>query len=193
MVTDPTDTNKLSSGEAMSAEPLTPDEIEARREVIADTSIVDPEPPEIDPNKVLHFNLSTLAEDETDLAVVIDRLNDLLLAFSMICDDAKGNRETLAMVAQKTSAMKGPHTSKSRVQPEVVLKLGEHVDEKGAVVWLQDRLSGWAPGQRYFNASKITDELNAAGFTDRRGQRYDQRAMQQLARMGCKPYQGRWD
>ncbi len=170
---------------------LTADEIEARQEVIEDMSIDDPEPPAIDPTVHLTLDLSTLPDDP-DFALVVERLNEALLAISFLCETAGITESTLAMVTAKTKYMRGAYVKPKQSEKPKEPGLGAHELERPAVTWLKERLQTWTPGQRYVVLSTLTDEVRAAGLFDRRGRPFDQSQVATLVKMGGK-YKGRFD
>ncbi len=138
-----------------------------------------------------HWCINTLS-DNAPLSQVIERLNDLMLVCAFIFDGGAIDRNTLAMVREKTQFMRGAYVKPKPAAQAEALPLGAHPDEKGAVNWLQTRLRGWQPGTTYPCLARITDEMAAAGFADRHKRRYSQRQVQSLSQMGRRPFEGQW-
>lgn len=171
---------------------LSADEIAARKPVVA----VAPEyvqQPVIDTARELRLDLSTIDDDEADVAVIVARLNAAMVAIHGLCEQMGTSLETLAAVNRRTRLMRDPDCRAAKVKAAEVLPLGRHPDDLPAVAWVQEQTLKWVSNTPYLKLSRLTDQLNAAGFTTRQGRPYDQRMTAQLARACRKPYQGKWD
>ena len=145
----------------------------------------------IDATASLELHLSTLDAD-ADLPAVIATLNDVLICFRVFAEEMGVSRETVAAINERTKLMgKGHYKSGRSITKDKEPGFGTTPEEAEAVAYVKEYLGTWRRGQRYPVLSKLTDALAQANYVDRKGRRFDQRQVQQLATMGG--FQGKFD
>lgn len=136
--------------------------------------------------------LNTLPDD-APLSQIIARLNDVMLALKFVFRDGVVDRDTLAMVARKTSAMRGPNwRAPKQLEKAKEPSFGQHPDEHRAMEYLRDYVRGWREGQPYLVLSTVTDHMMSKGYRGRKGRPFNQSQIATLIKSGGK-YGGRFD
>lgn len=141
----------------------------------------------MDPNRPIDgLNIGLLHPDEDDVEVVVERLNQLLVAFQVVIETEQFSRTTLAKINERTKLMGGGHLKSGQSITTKAKEPGFGVDpiEREAVIYLQEYVRGWRVGQPYLHLSTVTDHIAFKGYKDRKGRPFTQDQVATLVRMG---------